>query len=142
MGYRASLSDWHCTRRKHSFSASLFHLSLPSLLSTLLFSALLPSLSFSFSARRSFVSPCLLQPRPHSLAPSLCAVMKISQTAAHNGVPTSGAQTPQILLQAAKTTVVADPLYIHAPTCTHVVVPFTHTSTQKHVHCALCTLPC
>lgn len=66
--------------------------------SFLLFCGPIPS---PLAPHRPFVSPCLFSPRPHSLAPSLCAVMKISQAATHNGVPTSGAQTPQILPRAA-----------------------------------------
>lgn len=97
-GTERALADCYCMRRKQSFSASLFSLSPSS--SPLLFSALLPCLSLlaALLFLRAF-----FQPRPHSLAPSLCAVMKISQAAAHNGVPTSGAQTPQILSQAALT---------------------------------------
>lgn len=82
------LADWHCMRRKQSFSAFLLYFVPP------------PTPS-SIATHRPFVSPCLFQPRPYSLAPSLCAVMKISQAATHNGVPTSGVQTPQILPQAA-----------------------------------------
>lgn len=58
-------------------------------------------LPLSFAVCHPFVSPCLFQPRPHSFNASVCAVMKISQPAAHIGLPTSGAQTPQILPQAA-----------------------------------------
>lgn len=115
-------------------------------LSPLLFSALLPSLPLSLSLLAALLFlRAFFQPRPHSLAPSLCAVMKISQPAAHNGVPASGAQTPQILLQAANPGV--RPLLpptpsIHAPT--HVCMcRLTHTHTRAHrnesnMHSALC----
>lgn len=90
------LADW--MRRKQSFSASLFSLSLAS---PFFYFVPPPAHPSSIATHHPFVSPCLFQPRPYSLAPSLCAVMKISQAATHNGVPTSGVQTPQILPQAA-----------------------------------------
>lgn len=116
--YRAHHPSFLAMTWKQSFSALLFPLSFSSLLFSVNHpSPLPPPPPFLFLPLATLLFPRAFSSQgPHSLALSLCAVMKISQPAAHNGVLASGEQTPQIRPQAANPVVkpLSTPTFAHS----------------------------